>query len=78
MVIHLQERLIEEQARQERLLTKYSMLLERYKAIKRHRVEPDFVKKNFDIEPVSSPSEHVRPPKWGLFSRLRGNRMDKT
>ncbi len=116
MVIHLKERLDAEQAKGERLLMKYSMLVERYKAIKANKGEPDLtqnllghepaatpsepgrmkysmtmgrykaikgnrvkpekMKKDFDIESITSVSEHAHRPKHNLLSWLKGGRSE--
>jgi general secretion pathway protein A len=77
LVIHLKGQLDAERAKRERLLMKYSMLVERYKSIKGNRLEPERMKKDFDIEPVTSISENAHHPKRGLFSWLKGNRTEE-
>ena len=78
LVIHLKERLDEERAKRERLLMKYSMLLERHKALSESKVNPDLTAVNTGPKAPNTPVEHRRKYTaiMGRQTENKGNRAE--
>jgi DNA primase large subunit len=79
LIFHLKERLDEERAKRERPLMKYSMVVERHKAMMESRANPDLTKENTGPKALTTPSGQFRRKYIAILGRNtenKGNRVE--